>query len=157
MDYLQWKTQMCSEYFSRNFLAEYINHWKNITADGLFRKNVDKVKSVKKYGSLPTEVSDMARNMEIELLTFSLILYQSKNCGHRIHVLFMMCHTYLLILWNEEKRMIMKILLNRNCHSNVNVLSRFYKHFLTSLCRSTLFDIFLKSDSKQKYLQVEQR
>jgi hypothetical protein len=32
----------------------------------------------------------MARNMKMELLTFSLILYQSKNCGHRIHVLFMM-------------------------------------------------------------------
>ena len=39
MDYLQWKTQMRSEYFSRNVLAGYINRWKNITADGLFRKN----------------------------------------------------------------------------------------------------------------------
>ena len=28
----------------------------------------------------------MARNMKMELLTFYLILYQSKNCGHRIHV-----------------------------------------------------------------------
>jgi hypothetical protein len=49
----------------------------------------------KKHGGFPTEVSDMARNMKMELLTFSLILYQSKNCG------------------NEEmkkKRMIMKIL-----------------------------------------------
>ena len=26
----------------------------------------------------------MARNLKMELLTFSLILYQSKNCGHRI-------------------------------------------------------------------------
>jgi hypothetical protein len=25
--------------------------------------------------------------MKMELLTFSLILYQSKSCGHRIHVL----------------------------------------------------------------------
>jgi hypothetical protein len=41
-------------------------------------------------GGFPTEVSDMARNMKMELLTFSLILYQSKNCGHRILVLFMM-------------------------------------------------------------------
>ena len=39
MDYLQWKTQMPSENFSRNFLAENINRWKYITADGLFRNN----------------------------------------------------------------------------------------------------------------------
>jgi hypothetical protein len=37
--YLQWKTQMRSEYFSHNVLAGNINRWKNITADGLFRKN----------------------------------------------------------------------------------------------------------------------
>ena len=30
----------------------------------------------------------MARNMKVELHTFSLILYQSKKCGHRIHVLY---------------------------------------------------------------------
>jgi hypothetical protein len=42
----------------------------------------------------------MARNMKMELHTFSLILYQLKKCGHRIHVLFMM---YVLILSNEEK------------------------------------------------------
>ena len=36
----------------------------------------------------------MARNMKMELLTFSLILYQWKNCGHRIHVLFMMYDVY---------------------------------------------------------------
>jgi hypothetical protein len=42
----------------------------------------------------PFSVSDMARNMKMELLTFSLILYQSKNCGHRIHVLFMMYDVY---------------------------------------------------------------
>jgi hypothetical protein len=47
-------------------------------------------KKCKKHGGFPNEVSDMARNMKMELLTFSLILYQSKNCGHRIHVLFMM-------------------------------------------------------------------
>jgi hypothetical protein len=36
---------------------------------------VDKVKSVKKkHGGFPTEVSDMARNMKIETLTFSPIL-----------------------------------------------------------------------------------
>jgi hypothetical protein len=45
-------------------------------------------------GGFPTEVSDMARNMKMELHTFSLILYQSKNCGHRIHVLFMMHDVY---------------------------------------------------------------
>ena len=39
MEYLQWKIQMRSEYFIRNFLAENINRWKNKTADGLFRKN----------------------------------------------------------------------------------------------------------------------
>ena len=36
----------------------------------------------------------MPRNMKMELLTFSLILYQSKSCGHRIHVLFMMYDVY---------------------------------------------------------------
>ena len=30
---------MRSEYFSHNILAGNINRWKNITADGLFRKN----------------------------------------------------------------------------------------------------------------------
>jgi hypothetical protein len=105
MDYLQCKTQMRSEYFPRNVLAGNINRWKNITPDGLFRKNGttniwiwkhwNKVKSVKKnHGGFPTEVSDMARNMKMELLTFSLILYQSKNCGHRIHVLIMMYDVY---------------------------------------------------------------
>ena len=39
-------------------------------------------------------------------------------------------------------------MLNRNFHSNVKGLGRFYKHFLTSLYISTLFDIFLKPDSK---------
>jgi hypothetical protein len=103
MDYLQWKTQMRSKYFSHNVLAGNINRWKNITADGLFRKKC------KKHGGFPTEVSDMARNMKMELLTFSLILYQSKNCGHRIHVLFMMYDVY----WYcqlKKKRMIVKIL-----------------------------------------------
>jgi hypothetical protein len=42
---------------------------------------VDKVKSVKKHWGFPTKVSDMARNMKMELHTFSLILYQSKKCG----------------------------------------------------------------------------
>ena len=51
-------------------------------------------KKCKKHGGFPTEVSDMARNMKMELLTLSLILYQSKNCGHRIHVLFMMYDVY---------------------------------------------------------------
>jgi hypothetical protein len=36
----------------------------------------------------------MARNMKMELHTFSLILYQSKKCGHGIHVLFMMYDVY---------------------------------------------------------------
>ena len=35
-------------------------------------------------------------------------------------------------------------LLNRNFHSDVNVFVIFYKHFLISLYRSTLFDIILK-------------
>ena len=33
-------------------------------------------------------------------------------------------------------------MLNRNFHSNVNIFGRFYKHFLTSLYRSKLLDIF---------------
>ena len=70
---------------------------------------VAKVKSVKTHGGFPTDVSDMARNMKIELLTFSLILYQSKNCGHRIHVLFMMYDVYWYCQM-KKKRMIMKIL-----------------------------------------------
>ena len=49
------------------------------------------------------------------------------------------------------------VVLNKNFHSNVNVLGRCYKQFLTSLFRATLFGIFLKPESKQKYLQVEQR
>jgi hypothetical protein len=50
--------------------------------------------SCKKHWGFPTKVSDMARNMKMELHTFSLILYQSKKCGHRIHVLFMMYDVY---------------------------------------------------------------
>ena len=52
---------------------------------------VDKVKGVKRRGGFPTEVSDMARSMKVGLLAFSLVLYQSKDCGHGVHVLFMMC------------------------------------------------------------------
>ena len=51
----------------------------------------------------------MARNMKMELHTFSLILYQSKKCGHRIHVLFMMYDVYWYCKM-KKKRMIMKIL-----------------------------------------------
>ena len=51
----------------------------------------------------------MARNMKMELNTFSLILYQSKNCGHRIHVLIMMYDVYWYCQM-KKKRMIMKIL-----------------------------------------------
>ena len=70
---------------------------------------VDKVKSVKKHWGFPTKVSDMARNMKMELHTFSPILYQSKRCGHRIHVLFMMYDVYWYCQM-KKKRMIMKIL-----------------------------------------------
>ena len=49
------------------------------------------------------------------------------------------------------------LMLNKNFHSNVDVLGRFYKHFLTTLYRSTFFDIFLKPDTKKKYLQFEQK
>ena len=38
-----------------------------------------------------------------------------------------------------------------------DTVGRYCKQFLTSLYRSTLFGIFLKPDSKQTYLQVEQR
>jgi hypothetical protein len=47
--------------------------------------------------------------MKMELHTFSLILYQSKNCGHRIHVLFMMYDVYWYCQM-KKKRKIMKIL-----------------------------------------------
>ena len=40
---------------------------------------VDKVKSVKTTRGFPTEVSDMARNMKIELLTFSLYCISRKT------------------------------------------------------------------------------
>jgi hypothetical protein len=93
-------SKMRSEYFSHNVLAGNINRWKNITADGLFRKNgtttiwiwkhwnnlmvnncsVSVLKTVwydsaiwrqgkkcKKHGGFPTEVSDMAQNMKMEL------------------------------------------------------------------------------------------
>jgi hypothetical protein len=36
-------------------------------------------KKCKNHGSFPTEVSDMARNMKIELLTFSLALLMSRK------------------------------------------------------------------------------
>ena len=51
----------------------------------------------------------MARNMKMELLTSSLILFESKNCGHRIHVLFMMYDVYWYCQM-KKKRTIMKIL-----------------------------------------------
>ena len=66
-------------------------------------------KKCKKHWGFPTKVSDMARNMKMELHTFSLILYQSKKCGHRIHVLFMMYDVYWYCQM-KKKRMIMKIL-----------------------------------------------
>ena len=51
----------------------------------------------------------MARNMKMELHTFSLIMYQSKKCGYRIHVLFMMYDVYRYCQM-KKKRMNMKIL-----------------------------------------------
>jgi hypothetical protein len=45
--------------------------------------------------------------MKMELLTFSLILYQSKNCGHRIHVSLYGILTPLIS--NQEMRMGMDI------------------------------------------------
>ena len=43
------------------------------------------------------------------------------------------------ITWNGIISSNVYVVLNRNFHSNVNVLSRLYKHFLTSLYRSTFF------------------
>jgi hypothetical protein len=60
----------------------------------LFQEISPRIARQLRYGGFPTEVRDMARNMKMELFTFSLILYQSKNCGHRIHVLFMMYDVY---------------------------------------------------------------
>ena len=53
---------------------------------------------------------------------------------------------------NNQLKCIRRVEQDRNFHSNVNVLGRFYKQSLTSLYRSTLFGIFFKPDSKQKYL-----
>ena len=59
----------------------------------------------------------MARNVKMELLTFSLILYQSKKLWTQntriIHDVWR-----LLILSNEEKRMIMKILKKNDLYDN---------------------------------------
>jgi hypothetical protein len=52
-------------------------------------------------------------------------------------------------LWTEKLRM-----LKRNFHSNANILGRFYKQFLTSLYRSTLFGIFLKPDSNKNICKL---
>jgi DNA-binding XRE family transcriptional regulator len=84
------------------------------------------------------------------------------KCANLIEIrLCMSLCTIFLIPWHaifETSAQIQEVYfrLNRNIHSNVNVLGRFYKHFLTSLYGSTLFDIVLKPVSKQKYLQVEQ-
>jgi hypothetical protein len=64
---------------------------------------VDKVKSVKKTRGFPNRGERYGAKYENGVAYLLSILYQSKNCGQRIHVLFM-------ILSNEEKRMIMKIL-----------------------------------------------
>jgi hypothetical protein len=59
------------------------------------------------------------------------------------------------LTWNGIISSNVYVVSNRNFHSNVNVLGRFCKQFLTSLYRSTLFGIFLKPDSKQKYLKYD--
>jgi hypothetical protein len=74
----------------------------------------------------------MARNMKMELHTFSLILYQSKKCGHRIHVLFMMYDVYWYCQM-KKKRMIMKIL-----KGNPSVFYTFYLVYIWH-CRIKLF------------------
>ena len=61
MDYLQWKTQLSKKQFDTT--VPY----------------VDKVKSVKKHGGFPTEVSDMARNMKMELLTVELKKHENRD------------------------------------------------------------------------------
>ena len=80
--------------------------------------------------------------------------------SQRLHVKIhgKMVHTNCIKSYFNQIRTFQNIgILNRNFHSNFNVLGRFYKHFLTSLYRWTLFGIFLVPDSKQKYLQVEER
>ena len=48
------------------------------------------------------------------------------------------------------------VVLNRNFHSNVNVLGRFYKQFLTSLYRSTLLRIYFRNLSVHRsFLQYK--
>jgi hypothetical protein len=53
----------------------------------------------------------MARNMKMELHTFSPILYQSKKCGHRIHVL----PFYLVYIWHCRIKLFLRHLPNCPC------------------------------------------
>jgi hypothetical protein len=51
-------------------------------------------------------------------------------------------NNYRTVTWNGIISSNIYVVLNRNFHSNVNVLGRFYKQFLTSLYRSTVWYIF---------------
>jgi hypothetical protein len=74
----------------RIFFPEYFGgKYKSLKKHNSRRIISSICKKGKKHWGFPTKVSDMARNMKMELHTFSPILYQSKKCGHRIHVLFM--------------------------------------------------------------------
>jgi hypothetical protein len=60
---------------------------------------VDKVESVKKHGAFPIEVSDMARNMKIELLTFSYTVTVEKLWTQNTRIIQMYdvywyCHVF---------------------------------------------------------------
>jgi hypothetical protein len=56
-------------------------------------------KKCKQHEDFPTEVNDMARNMKMELFTFSLILYQSKN--YRLLFLMIVCTAFHnIIFWD---------------------------------------------------------
>ena len=57
--------------------------------------------------------------------------------------------------WNGIISSNLYVVLNRNSHSNVNVLGIFYQHILTSLYRR-LMSFWNQTRNKQKYVQVKQ-
>jgi hypothetical protein len=81
-------------------------------------------KKCKKHWGFPNKVSDMARNMKMELHTFSLILYQLKKCGHRIHVLFIMYDVY---IWHCRIKLFLRHLPNCPC-SNFSLRRSFSRN-----------------------------
>ena len=68
---------------------------------------VDKVKSVKKTRGFPNRGERYGAKYEnwVAYLLSILILYQSKNCGYRIHILFMMYDVYWYCQMKKNERL----------------------------------------------------